>query len=181
VALYIIDRANTLNKDYEGHIKIFGTEAWKKLSRLAIAIAGYVVSTDSTYENIIVKQEHVDLAEKILVELYDNSTFKLKEYVKHERQYTHIDEDGVALLQNIYDKHPMLILQLEQCAQTSRQVLTAATGLTSDDLSKALNLMTKGLFIKYNNYDIIPTERFRLGLAEINKSTHARRLGEADA
>ena len=181
VTLHIIARANELNTLYDGHIKIFGTEAWKKLTRLAIAIAGYVVSTDPHYENIIVKAEHVDLAEKILVSLYDNSTFKLKEYINFEKQYTHIDDAGVALLQDIYNKNPMLILQLEQCASTGRQILMAATGLTSEDLHKALNLLTKGLFIKYVNYDIIPTERFRLGLAKINKSTFITKEGEVNA
>ena len=75
----------------------------------------------------------------------------------------------------------MLILQLEQCATTGRQILMAATGLTSDDLHKALNLLTKGLFIKYNNYDIVPTERFRLGLARLNKATYITREGEVNA
>jgi hypothetical protein len=169
-----------LNKTYEGHIKIFGTEAWKKISRLAIAIAGYVVSTDASYENIIVKKEHVDLAEKILVSLYDNSTFKLKEYIAFEKQFTHIDEEGVALLQDIYDKTPMLILQLEQSASTGRQILLAATGLTTEEMNKALTRMTKGLFVKYNNYDIVPTERFRLGLARINKKTFVSKVGEVN-
>ena len=49
--VYIVNTANELNKVYEGHIKIFGTEAWKKLARLSIAVAGYVCSTDETYEN----------------------------------------------------------------------------------------------------------------------------------
>ena len=180
VELHIIERSNTLNKTYEGHIKIFGTEAWKKISRLAIAIAGYVVSTDASYENIIVKKEHVDLAEKILVSLYDNSTFKLKEYIAFEKQFTHIDEEGVALLQDIYDKTPMLILQLEQSASTGRQILLAATGLTTEEMNKALTRMTKGLFVKYNNYDIVPTERFRLGLARINKKTFVSKVGEVN-
>ena len=110
--LYIIQVANELNKTYEGHIKIFGTEAWKKISRLAIAIAGYVCSTDESYENIIVKPEHVDYAKNYLIKLYDNSTFKLREYINYEKQYTEINDEGVAALQDIYNKDPMLVLQL---------------------------------------------------------------------
>lgn len=179
--MYIVEVANELNQVYEGHIKIFGTEAWKKISRLAIAIAGYVCSSDETYENIIVKKEHVDFAKNYLIKLYDNPTFKLREYINYEKQYTTIDEEGVAALQDIYDKNPMLVIQLEQCSSTSRNILIAATGMTTDDLNKALNRMTKALFIKYNNYDIIPTERFRIGLSKINRNTYAPKVGEINA
>ena len=42
VGLHIMARSNELNKEFDSHIKISGTEAWKKLSRLAIAVAGYL-------------------------------------------------------------------------------------------------------------------------------------------
>ena len=92
VGNYIIQKSNELNKQYDCHIKIFGTECWKKLSRLAIAIAGYTVSTDDTFMNIVVTEEHVDAAYNMLVSLYDNPTFRLREYVENERKYNTIDD-----------------------------------------------------------------------------------------
>lgn len=181
VSRYIIDQANMLNEQYECHIKIFGTEAWKKITRLAIAIAGYVVSTNESYDSIIVLKEHVDCAIKFYVSIYDNPTFKLKEYVDHERQYSTIDDEGKAYLQQIYDKNPTMILHLEQCATTTKNVLQSATGLSHDDVNKVLNQLAKGLFVRFSNYDIIPTERFRLGIASLNKKTYLSRLGEANA
>ena len=178
VGLYILEKANELNQDYECHIKIFGTEAWKKLCRLAIAVAGYLVSTDDSYTNIIVDKTHVDYAVKFFRELYDNPTFKLKEYVEHERKYTQIDDDGVARLQDIYDRNPSLVLQLEQTASASKNMLGGATGLNNDELNKALQNLAKGLFIRFTNHEVIPTERFRLGVARINRNTITRRLGE---
>lgn len=180
VMLYITEMANKLNKEYECHIKIFGTEAWKKLARLSIAVAAYLVSTDETYENIIVTKEHVDYAVGFFVGIYDNSTFKLKEYVEHQRKYTQIDEDGVNLLQNIYDKHPTLVLQLEQSATATKNMLGASSGLSNDDLNKALNSLAKGLFVQFQDHNIVPTERFRLGLARINRNTRVQRLGEVN-
>ena len=179
--LYIVETANKLNQNYEGHIKIFGTEAWKKVSRLAIAVAGYVCSTDETFENIVVKKEHVDFARDFLISLYDNPTFKLKEFINYEKQYTTIDEEGIAALQDIYDKNPMLVLQLEQCSSTSKNILAAATGMSAEELNKALNRLTKALFIKFQNHDIIPTERFRIGLGKIERKTYAPRVGELNA
>lgn len=181
VLYYIVEQANELNKVYDSHIKIFGTEAWKKITRLAIAVAGYTVSTDETYENIVVTKEHVDYAVTFFKDIYDNSTFKLKEYVEHERRFSHIDEDGVAALQNIYEKHPSLVLQLEQTSSTSKNVLGAVTGLNNDELNKALTLLTKALFIRFSNHDIIPTERFRKGMAMIERNVNVKRIGEGDA
>jgi hypothetical protein len=178
VSAYIVEQANALNKTYDCHIKIFGTEAWKKITRLAIAVAAYVVSTDESYEKIIVNKEHVDYAVAFYKLLYDNPTFKLREYVEHEKRYSTIDEEGVALLQDLYVKSPSLIQQLEQCASATKNMLSAATGLTNDELNKALNRLTRGLFIQFSNHDIIPTERFRLGLAKINKNISVKRLGE---
>ena len=154
---------------------------YKKLSRLAIAVAGYVCSTDESYENIVVKKEHVDFATDYLISLYDNPTFKLREFINYEKQYTTIDDDGVAALQTIYDKNPMLILQLEQCSSTSKNILAAATGMTAEELNKALNSLTKALFIKFHNHEIIPTERFRLGLGRIERKTYAPKVGEYNA
>ena len=178
IGRYILEKANEINAKYDSHIKIFGTEAWKKITRLAIAVAGYVVSTDETYENIIVTKEHVDYAVQYFISIYDNPTFKLKEYVDHEKSYSEINEEGVANLQDIYTKYPALVLQLEQSASATKQTLAATTGLSTDDLNKALSRLTSGLFIRFTNYDIVPTERFRLGVAQINRGTVPRRLGE---
>ena len=178
VGHYIMNHANELNRVYDSHIKIFGTEAWKKLARLSIAIAGYVVSTDGTYENIIVTEEHVDYAVKVFKEIYDNDTFRLKEYVEHERKYTTIDADGIATLQDLYMTAPGLLLQLEQEAATNRVTLMSAAGLNADQYNAIINRMLRNMFIRMNSMDIRPTERFRKGMASIERTIAVRRIGE---
>jgi len=177
VMQYIVQQANQLNAEYECHIKLFGTEAWKKIARLAIATAGYVVSTDASYENIVVLQEHVDFAVTYLKQIYDNGTFKLKEYVQNEKRFREIDEDGIKALQDLYVAHPSLILQLEQTSATTKNTLAAITGMGNDDLNKALNMLTRGFFVRFSKYDIIPTERFRQGVCKITREVHARKIG----
>lgn len=181
VGEYIITKCNELNKNYSCHIKIFGTEAWKKVARLSIAIAGYLVSTDSTYEKIIVTKEHVDAAIDYLINCYDNSTFKLKEYVEMEKLYTTIDDEGVALLQELYIQNTSILLQLERLNKTNKQNLMAATGLDSEMYNKFMQRLTQGLFIQYDGYDIIPTQRFRLGMSMIKRKVNIHRVGETDA
>ena len=181
VGKYILDKCNKLNEEYDSHIKIFGTEAWKKVSRLAIAMAGYLVSTDSSYEKIIVTKEHVDAAVDYLVSCYDNPTFKLKEYVKMEQLYNTIDDEGVKLLQELYNQNPSIMLQLERLSSTNKQNLMAATGLDLELYNKFMQRLTQGLFIQYEGYDIIPTQRFRLGMAKINRAGNIHKVGEFDA
>ena len=181
VGNYIIQKSNELNAAYDCHIKIFGTEAWKKLSRLAIAVAGYVVSTDESYQNIVVKKEHVDFATQLLIALYDNPTFRLKEYVENERKYNQIDDDGVRLLQELYIKVPQLLLMLEQETRPSRNSLMAAVGLNADTYNGYMSQMIRGSFVKLNGMDVMPTERFRLGMARINRNGSLVRIGETNA
>ena len=147
VGKYIFEQANELNKDYDSHIKIFGTEAWKKLARLAIAVAGYVVSTE-TYHEIIVKQEHVDYAVEFMKRIYDNDIFKLKQYVDHERKYSSTDEDAVKLLQEIFVQAPGVILHLEQEHKTSKTMLGAASGLNNDQINRVENQLIQGMFVR---------------------------------
>lgn len=178
VGRYIIEKANALNELYNCHIKIFGTEAWKKLARLAIAVAGYTVSTDETYFNIVVTKECVDYAVKVFEELYNNPVFRLKEYVANERKYNTIDAEGVSLLTTLYTQCPALLLTLEQEASTTRNQLMASAGLTNDQYNTVMNRLIQGSFVRLSTNSILPTERFRLGMSQINRAGVLRRVGE---
>ena len=136
------------------------------------------MSTDTTKTKVVVKKEHVNYAVMFYKKIYDNDTFKLKEYVEHERRYAEIDEAGIAKLQDLYNKFTNLILHLEQSATTTKNTLSAATGLSNDDLNKALNILSRCLFITFENHEIVPTERFRLGINKINRDTVIRGVGE---
>ena len=181
ICRYILDKSNSLNEVYNSHIKIFGTEAWKKITRLAIAIAGYTVSTDASYEKIIVTKEHVDAAVDYLINCYDNETFKLREYVAMEKLYNEIDQDGIDLLQELYIQNPSICLQLERLNRTNKQNLMAATGLDAEMYNKFMQQLTRGLFIQFEGYDIIPTQRFRIGMSKINRASTIHKVGEYDA
>jgi hypothetical protein len=113
-----------------------------------------------------------------MVNLYDNGTFKFKEYVQYERMYAEIDDRGVALLQEIYIKQPALLIHLERMASTSKNTLQAVTGMSNDEYSLQMSKLVAGMFVRFNKYDILPTERFRLGMARINRNTRVLRVGE---
>ena len=179
VGRYIFQQANSLNEKYDSHIKIFGTEAWKKLSRLAIAIAGYVVSTVN-YEDLIVTKEHVDYAVAYMIKMYDNPIFKLAQYVEHERKYATTDDEALTLLQEIYTQAPGVVLHLEQEPKTSKTMLGAASGLNNDQINRVVNQLIQGMFVKLSGNDIVPTERFRKTTGDLNRRTVIKRVGEAN-
>lgn len=181
VGKHIIELSNLINSQYDCHIKVFGTECWKKLARLSIAVAGYLVSTDETYQTIVVLEEHVDYAASLFIDLYDNPTFRLKEYVANERKYSTIDAAGIALLQDLYIKAPQLLLMLEQEAAPTRNTLMAAVGLSQDTYNGLMSMLIRGAFVKMSGQEIVPTERFRLGMSKLNRSVSVVRVGEPNA
>jgi hypothetical protein len=128
-----------------------------------------------------VTKEHVDYAADLFVELYDNETFRLKEYVENERKYCRIDDDGVNLLQQLYIKVPQLLIMLEQETRPTRTSLMAAVGLDQNTYNGFMSQLIRGSFVKLNNSDVLPTERFRLGMARINRNASLTRIGENNA
>lgn len=166
---YIIGYCNHLNKLYECHIKLYGTEAWKKLTRIAIAIAGYAVSTDETFENIVVTKECVDLAVEYMVNLYDNDTFRLREYVNNERKYSEIDKNGIDLLGELYFKCDTLLKAMDEESEPTKTSLTAAYGGTNDEFNAVMRQLTRANMIRISGTSIMPTTRFRKGMALMKK------------
>jgi hypothetical protein len=175
---HIIKHSNRLKKTYNSYIKIFGTEAWKKIARLAIAIAGYVVSTDETFEKIIVKEEHVDYAVKFMVDLYDNPVFRFKEFVEEEKRYKEIDDIGIQNLQSLYNMNPTLIMELERTSETSRNNLASLSGMDNNQFSKFVNNLVANRFIQFHGHGIYPTERFRRGMKHIERKTKVMPVGK---
>jgi DNA primase len=165
---YTQKHANALNKTYPSHIKIFGIEAWKKILRLAVAIAGYVCSTDDTFENIVVHPNHVDLAVDILISLYDNDTFRFKQYCEEEQKQKIVKPEDIKILEKLYRKNPTLLKYLTNTSTTTRSNLNIVSGSDSDTFSLIMHDLVANFFIRVENFDIIPTEKFRQTITKIN-------------
>lgn len=174
----VVRYSNTLNTEYDCHIKLFGTECWKKLCRIAIATAGYTVSTDDTFENIIVDKQHVAYAAKFLKELYDNDTFRLKEYVNNERKYIDCDDKAVEQLQEIFIAVPQLLIFLEENAQATKSDLDVVIGLSKEETSGFQSVLVRGAFITLHGSTWRPTVRFRKAMRKINREASLRKLTE---
>ncbi|MFL6554878.1 MAG: toprim domain-containing protein, partial [Bacillus sp. (in: firmicutes)] len=177
VLQYIVECAADLNRNYDNHIQIFGAEAWKKLTRVAIATAGMVCSMSEDGETLIVKEEHVKWAKGFLVACYDNSIFKLREYVEMQRRLVECDDAAISALQGLYGTHNVLLKQLEMSTEMSQRDLQGMSNLDQKDFGKVMNQMVKYGFVEYGS-KVTPTVRFRVAMSRIDKQVFMPKLGE---
>ena len=128
VTQYIVDKAKQLNDEYLCSIKIFSTETWKKVSRLSIAVAGYMVSTDMTFTQIVVEKKHVDIAVNLLKSIYDNNIFKLKEFVTEERKTLTPELSDILFIKDKITRFPSLMSYLENNNNIAKNTLFTISG-----------------------------------------------------
>lgn len=166
---HLWNKSVDVNRRFNTHIRLFGTEAWMKIARIAVASAVMLVSTDDTFENIVVTQEHIDWAYEFLVRIYDNNTFKLQQFVDEQRKYTEVDDELLSELQDLYTNNSTLFNFLEMTSGVPRATLRDISGKSNEDFSVVLNEMSRLYLFKWSGGLLIPSERLRKGLAKINR------------
>lgn len=167
---YIWEKSEELNKDFECNFPLFGTTTSQKVARLSVALAALLLSTDEHYEKVIVTKDIVDYVVKWLYQIYDNNTFKLREY-KHEfDSYNSITKEEMAEVQKMYPKNATMFDFLVSQAATSRNNLRVISGLETDDFAKIFNRMAKYKLIKLQGETIFPTEKLRIAMSKVDKS-----------
>jgi hypothetical protein len=78
---YIYHRAEILGEQYEPDPPLIQKQNVRvKLARMSVAVAARVFSTDETGTQVIVRQEHVDSALRLLDVLYGMDSFGYKDY-----------------------------------------------------------------------------------------------------
>lgn len=177
VQQFIVDTANELNQVYDCHINFFGSEAWKKLARVSIAVAACVASMDETGEKCIVNIDHVRWARNFLIACYDNDLFKLREYAEGQRKYTQCPSSAVAVLQGLYNTQRTLINYMEMQTEMSQTQLRAVSGLEPNDFNKVINKLTECYFIVPTGDKIVPSQRFRKAIAQVKRNIYMTRVG----
>ena len=176
---HLWNKSVELNRLYNTHIRLFGTEAWMKIARIAVASAVMLVSTDNTFENIVVKKEHIDWACSFLIRIYDNNVFKLRQFVDEQRKYSEIDDEMIKDLQELYLNNATLFNFLEMTSGVPRAVLRDVAGKSNEDFSVVLNEMSRLYLFRWSGSLIIPSERLRKGLSKINRNIRMKGSGSS--
>ena len=161
VESYIWEKAEKLNKLFECNFPLFGTTTSKKLARFCVALASLVMEVDESYENIIVTKEIVDFIVEYLTSIYTSPTFKLREYALDYRSYSEYTDKDVKNLQSLYAHNSTFIDFIGTQNRTTRSNLLSISGLESAKFSPLFNKMVAYKFIRLNNDNVYPTNKFR--------------------
>lgn len=165
---YIVDISKRLNDKYAGSVKIFSTETWKKIARMSIAIAGYMVSTDASYATIIVQKKHVDIAAILLESIYNNSTFKLKEFIDEERKQLVCTLPDIELAKEFNSRYPTMMAYLEKNNNVAKNTLATISGLDQSIFNDALKQLAKHSFITMTQFKIFPTPKLLIAMKRLS-------------
>ena len=159
---YLIQaKSKELNAEYPLHIKLFGTECWKKLARLSIACAAYCVSSDETYENIVVKPEHVEWAYHYLIDIYDNDVFRLANEVKFHKVREQPNEQDTEVLQKYYIKYSLALDKLYQLSKMDKGTFKDIAGIDTQELAPIMKVLVGRDFVTADRNNMYITMKFR--------------------
>ena len=168
---YIVEISKRLNDKYGSSVKIFSTETWKKLSRLALAIAGYMVSTDHTFANIIVQKRHVDIAAALIESIYNNQIFKLKEVVDEERKQLVCTLSDFEIAKEMYSRYPTMLSYLENNNNVAKNTLATVSGLDNMIFNEAIQRLAKSSFITMTQFKIFPTPKLLIAMKKVREAS----------
>ena len=169
VESYIWEKAEEMNEIYECNFPLFGTTTSKKLARFCVALASLIVNVDETYENIIVTKEIVDYMVEYLTSIYDDGTFKLREYAREYKEYSNCDEKDIKELQDLYARNATLFNFLNGQSKTTRANLSSVSGLENSKFFPIFNKLVAKKFIRLSMDNVYPTDKFRKAYNIIDK------------
>ena len=167
---YIIEMSKKLNDRYLCSIKLFSTETWKKVSRLAIAIAGYMVSTNMDYSTIIVQKVHVDIACLLLESIYNNDTFKLKEFVTEERKTHDCGLADLKVVEELLTRFPSTLTYLESHNNIAKNTLFTVSGLDLPIFNECVQRLSKESLVTITRDKIFPTPKLLIAIKKVRAS-----------
>lgn len=177
VEKYLVQRANELNEKFDTDVKFFGAEAWKKLARIAVAVAGCCFSHTDNGESILVTKEHVDWASAFLIKCYDNDVFRLPEYVNQTKLTTTTNPEVNAIVAGLIQSQPMLMKTLASQTETTLRQLQAVSGLDNQQFNAVFTNLVRHSLVQNLGKDVVmPTRRFRLAVKFYRENHDKQRL-----
>lgn len=144
----ILEQATTMGAKYSSTIPIVeAADQRLKIARLAVAAACCVVSTDESFEKVIVKPEHVDFVVDFMEDLYTAKSFGYDKLSEQNRITTDTSNSNISKLRALFLTLPLVDANemakiLYQLPYFSRATLEDYTGLSKDDLKMLLKYMT---------------------------------------
>ena len=99
----IIKETDKLNEKFGCIYQIIGREGYYKLARFAISVAAFLVSTDKSFEDIIVKKEHIEWASSFIDRNYSRSYFALDKYAAAKKKLEVLSKEDSLFMNTFYE------------------------------------------------------------------------------
>ena len=174
----LIEKQAYLQGKYKTAYNFIGVEGWQKILRLAVSVAVMTVSTDETYQKVIVRKEHIEWVSDFIDNEYGSKVFRLHTVADEERSYQVVDQPGVAALESLVSSAPILLEELRRQSSVTTQTLKTLSGLDGEGYAKAINLLAKFRMVTFEGNNVIPSLRFRDSMERVDTNiVKARRLG----
>jgi len=145
---HILKKATEMGAKYSSKVPIVEAADQRiKIARLAVAAAACVFSTDETFENIVVRPEHVDFVVDFMTDVYSAKSFGYDKLSEQEQAATDTSDTNITQLRLEFLTLPMMDANemstiLYQLPYFSRATLEDYTGLAKDDLKMLLKFLT---------------------------------------
>lgn len=150
----ILKHATKMGEFYSSKIPIVeAADQRLKIARLAIACAGMVVSTDASYENIIVEPCHVEYVVKFMETIYSKPSFGYDRFSSDDRVSSDSSDSNISRLRKLFlvlpiADHNGLVESLYKLSYMDRYSLADYTGLVQADLSQIIRFLTQNSLVE---------------------------------
>ena len=145
-------------------------QTWKKLARLSIAIAGYMVSTNLDYTQIVVREDHVKIAVALLRSIYDNPIFKLREFVNEERKTLTCKLSDINFIKEKIKRFPALMDYLENNNNIAKNTLYTISGVDLSIFNGVIQELSKEHLITLTKDKIYCNPKLIIGIKKAREA-----------
>jgi len=160
----ILKYATEMGKKYSSKVPIVeAADQRLKIARLSIAAAACVVSTNETFEEVIVLPEHVEFVVNFMQQQYDAKSFGYDKLSIQEALASDESEDKLQVLRAKYAKLPLMDLNttakiLLELSYFNTNTLNDYLGLETTDLKVLMKFLTNNYLIEKatHNYRKLP-------------------------
>lgn len=150
----ILRHATEMGKKYSSRVPIVeAADQRLKIARLAVACAACMVSTNDTFEKIIVLPEHVEFVVSFMDNVYCEKSFGYDKLSEQDRLTSDGSVSNITRLRSTFLTLPMqdpneMARTIYQLPYFSRATLEDYTGLTKDDLKMLLKFLTNNHLVE---------------------------------
>lgn len=159
-----------INEKFLLDVPIFGgVLTTNRILRLACAYAGMLVSTDSTFQNLIVKDEHIKLAKAYFLKTYADENYKLDMASRQYRLENEFNVDDIEKFNDLDKNEKFILRQIAQSGAINASYIKDILGF--DSVSSFYRRTQKNHWILKNNSTLTsvikPTKRLVLLIRKV--------------